>query len=43
VRRRKVNPELFTHGSSEQRTHCFQQGFTIGDLSKCATFASGAK
>jgi predicted metalloprotease len=34
-----VSPESFTHGSSEQRMHWFQQGFTTGDLSACNTFA----
>ena len=36
---RGVNPEKFTHGSSEQRMHWFQQGFTSGDINSCNTFA----
>jgi predicted metalloprotease len=36
----QVSPESFTHGSSEQRMHWFQQGFTTGDLDQCNTFAS---
>jgi uncharacterized protein len=36
---RNVSPENFTHGSSEQRTHWFQQGFASGDINSCNTFA----
>jgi predicted metalloprotease len=35
-----VSPESFTHGSSEQRMHWFQQGFNSGLLSSCNTFNS---
>jgi predicted metalloprotease len=34
-----VSPESFTHGSSEQRMHWFQQGLTTGDIGACNTFA----
>ncbi len=37
---RTVNPETFTHGSSEQRMSWFQKGFTTGDMKQCNTFAS---
>ncbi|HEX4427385.1 MAG TPA: neutral zinc metallopeptidase [Terriglobales bacterium] len=33
-----VNPDTFTHGSSAQRTHWFQQGFTGGTIESCNTF-----
>lgn len=36
--RGSVNPESFTHGSSAQRTHWFQQGLTSGNVSSCNTF-----
>lgn len=35
----RVSPESFTHGTSEQRMHWFQQGFTTGDPNACNTFA----
>lgn len=36
---RAVNPETFTHGSSQQRVSWFQKGFTTGDMKQCNTFA----
>jgi len=34
----RVNPESFTHGSSEQRIQWFTQGYKTGDVSTCNTF-----
>jgi len=34
-----VNPDSFTHGSSQQRMDWFQKGFTTGDMKSCNTFA----
>jgi predicted metalloprotease len=31
-------PDSFTHGSSEQRTRWFRQGFDSGDMRRCDTF-----
>jgi uncharacterized protein len=37
--RGQVVPESFTHGTSAQRVHWFQQGLTTGKLEQCDTFA----
>ena len=39
---RRVNPDSFTHGSSEQRSEWFKRGFQSGRVSDCDTFSSGA-
>ena len=36
-----VTPDSFTHGSSAQRMHWFQQGFDSGSMAACNTFESG--
>lgn len=35
---RSVSPDSFTHGTSEQRVHWFNQGFTNGTIESCNTF-----
>jgi predicted metalloprotease len=39
---RRVSPDSFTHGSSEQRSEWFKRGFDSGRIPDCDTFASGA-
>jgi uncharacterized protein len=34
----RVVPESFTHGTSDQRMHWFQQGLQSGDVNRCDTF-----
>ncbi|HSK02877.1 MAG TPA: neutral zinc metallopeptidase [Kofleriaceae bacterium] len=34
-----VDPETFTHGTSEQRVRWFRRGFETGRLEACDTFS----
>jgi hypothetical protein len=36
---RAVSPDSFTHGTSEQRAHWFNEGFKTGSIESCNTFA----
>jgi predicted metalloprotease len=38
---RSVQPDSFTHGSSEQRVRWFRTGMQSGDMKACDTFAAG--
>lgn len=35
----RVDPDSFTHGTSDQRSEWFRRGFTTGDPNQCDTFA----
>ncbi|HVT45234.1 MAG TPA: neutral zinc metallopeptidase [Thermoanaerobaculia bacterium] len=39
----RIQPESFTHGTSEQRMEWFQRGIRTGDMRQCDTFASGGR
>ncbi len=38
----RINPDSFTHGTSEQRRTWFERGYSSGAPGDCDTFASGA-
>ncbi len=35
-------PDSFTHGTSQERMHWFNQGLTTGEVSKCDTFSAAS-
>jgi hypothetical protein len=35
-----IDPDSFTHGTSEQRSRWFRQGYTSGQAARCDTFAA---
>ena len=37
----QVNPESFTHGTSQQRYNWFKKGIDTGELAQCDTFSGG--
>jgi len=36
----RVDPESFTHGTSEQRQRWFKRGYDSGDIDRCDTFTA---
>ena len=40
---KRISPESFTHGSSEQRTFWLRKGLESGDIATCDTFSAAAK
>jgi predicted metalloprotease len=38
----RVNPEGFTHGTAEQRSRWFTNGYRSGDMKQCDTFAASS-
>lgn len=39
---RRVTPESFTHGSSDQRVRWFSKGYRSGEIADCDTFAASS-